>query len=270
MFAWDHCLNRTPREARLNLTNPVKEKLNAGKIVYGCFVPTTSALDVEILAVAGFDFALLDSEHGPLSPESAYPMILAAEARGMAAFARVGQNDKQVILKFLDIGVTGVMIPQINDAAQAARAIEATRYWPGGTRGLAGGRTFDWGLNEAAADLVPQLNERILTMIQFEHIDALQNLDEILAVPGLDVLFVGPNDLAQSMGFPGQPGHPEVTKIADQVVARARARGVKLGTTTVTVGAAKAAADRGFDMIVPNSPGMLATAARAFIDGAPR
>ncbi len=254
----------------MNLKNPVKQKLADGKIVYGCFVPTISALDVEILAVAGFDFVLLDGEHGPLSPESAYPMVLAAESRGMAAFARVGQNDKQVILKFLDIGVSGVMVPQVNNAGQATQAIQATKFWPDGTRGLAGGRTFDWGLNDTAPNVVPQLNDRVLTMIQFEHIDALAKIDEILAVPGLDVLFVGPNDLAQSMGFPGQPGHPEVTKIGDQVVARARQKGIKLGTTAPTADAAHTAAGRGFDMIVPNSPGMLAAAARAYIDAAPR
>lgn len=254
----------------MNLKNPIKQKLADGKIVYGCFVPTISALDVEILAVAGFDFVLLDGEHGPLSPESAYPMVLAAESREMAAFARVGQNDKQVILKFLDIGVSGVMVPQVNDAEQATRAIQATKFWPDGTRGLAGGRTFDWGLNETAPNVVPQLNDRVLTMIQFEHIDALAKIDEILVVPGLDVLFVGPNDLAQSMGFPGQPGHPEVTKIGDQVVARARQKGIKLGTTAATADAAHVAASRGFDMIVPNSPGMLAAAARAYIDASPR
>jgi len=162
------------------------------------------------------------------------------------------------------------MVPQVNNAAEATRAIEATKYWPDGTRGLAGGRTFDWGLGDAAPDLVPRLNDRVLMMIQFEHIDTLANLDEILAVPGLDVLFVGPNDLAQSMGYPGQPGHPEVTKIGDQVVARARERGIRLGTTAATAEAAHTAVGRGFHMIVPNSPGMLATAARAYLQGAPR
>lgn len=254
----------------MNMRNPVKEKLAAGAIVYGCFVPSTSALDVEILAAAGFDFALLDGEHGPLSAESAYPMVLAAEARGMAAFGRVGQNDRQVILKMLDIGVSGVMVPQVNTAPEAQRAIEATKYWPDGTRGLAGGRTFGWGLDEPAADVVPRLNDRVLTIIQFEHIDALANLDDILAVPGLDVLFVGPNDLAQSMGFPGQPGHPDVTAVGDQVASRARERGIKLGTTAATAEAAHGVAKRGFDMIVPNSPGLLATAARAYLDAAPR
>lgn len=254
----------------MNMNNPVKDKLAAGGIVYGCFMPSISALDVEILAVAGFDFVLLDGEHGPLSPESAYPMILAAEARGIEAFARIGQIDKQVILKFLDIGISGVMAPQVNNAAQATQAIEATRYWPQGARGLAGGRSFDWGLNRPASELVPELNDRVLTLIQFEHIDALTNLDAILEVPGLDVLFIGPNDLAQSMGFPGQPGHPEATAVGDQVIARAKAKGVRLGTVASTAEAAKVAVDRGFSMVVANSPGMLAVAARAFIDSVPR
>jgi len=254
----------------MKLGNPVKDKLATGKLVYGCFIPTTSAVDVEILAVAGFDFALLDGEHGPLSAESAYPMILAAEARGMAAFARVGQNDRQVILKFLDVGVSGVMIPQVMDADQASQAVRATKYWPDGARGLAGGRTFDWGLDTPPAEMVQGLNDRILTMIQFEHIDALDAVDDILGVPGLDVLFVGPNDLAQSMGYPGQPGHPDVTAVADQVVARAAAKGIPLGTTAATPAMARAAADRGFQMIVPNSPGLLASAARAYINEAPR
>jgi 4-hydroxy-2-oxoheptanedioate aldolase len=253
----------------MNITNSVKAKLAKGDVVYGCFVPTTSAIDVEILAVAGFDFALLDGEHGMLDSDAAYPMILAAEARGMEAFARVGQNDRQVILKFLDVGVSGVMIPQVTTAAQASQAIASCGYWPKGTRGLAGGRTFDWGLTSPAPELVPKLNDRILTMIQFEHIDALNELDAVLDLPGLDVLFVGPNDLAQSMGFPGQPGHPDVTATADQVVARSKAKGIPLGTTATSPEAAKAVVDRGFSMVVHNSPGLLAAAARAFIQGSP-
>jgi 4-hydroxy-2-oxoheptanedioate aldolase len=252
----------------MELRNRVKDKLAAGEVVYGCFVPTISAIEVEILAVAGFDFALIDTEHGPIAADSAYPMVLAAEARGMEAFARVQQNDRQLILKLLDIGVSGVMVPQVTTAEQARQAVEAMKYWPEGTRGLAGGRTFDWGLNDKPADRVQPLNDRVLNMIQFEHIDALADLEAILAVPGLDVLFVGPNDLAQSMGFPGQPGHPEVTQIVDYVVARAQEQGVRLGTTAFTVESAKTAVRRGFSMIVPNSPGLLATAARAFIDGA--
>lgn len=250
----------------MNYTNPLKEKLAAGQTVIGCFIPPPSPEWVEIIALAGFDFALLDAEHGPISPETAYPMILAAEANGIPALARIGQKDKQVILKFLDLGISGVMFPQINSAAEAEEAIAATKYFPRGTRGLAGSRTFEYGLKRPAAELVPLINDRTMTLVQFEHIDTLKELDAILEVPDMDVLFVGPNDLAQSMGFAGQPGHPEVTAIGDQVIARAKARGIKLGTVAPDAAAAKKAAERGFDMIVANAPVLLAQSAKRMID----
>jgi 2-keto-3-deoxy-L-rhamnonate aldolase RhmA len=252
----------------LNPTNPVKDKLAAGERVIGCFIPPASPEIVEICALAGFDFALLDAEHGPISPATAYPMILAAEARGIPAFARIGQIDKQVILKFLDLGITGVMAPQVNCAEQARTAIAATKYAPTGNRGLAGGRTFDWALTEPAVEMVPKLNDRILTMIQFESVETLKELDAILALDELDVLFVGPNDLAQSMGYPGQPGHPEVTEVANEVIARAKAAGVRTGTVAANVEAAQSCFARGFDMVVANAPGLLASAAVAYVTGA--
>jgi len=254
----------------MDLGNPVKQQLARGKTVFGCFIPPASAVTVEILALAGFDFVLLDAEHGPISPESAYPMILAAESRGIPAFARIGQNDKQVILKFLDLGISGVMVPQVNDAAQAEQAVAATKFFPRGTRGLAGGRAFDYGLKQSAPEMVQVLNNRVMTIIQFEHKDALAHLDGILSVPDLDVLFVGPNDLAQSLGFPGEPGHPEVTRMADEVIARAKGRAIKVGTVAPDAASAQVAIDRGFDMIVANSPGLLASAAKAYITGVQR
>ena len=127
----------------MQLTNPVKEALQAGSTAVGVFVPMPSPEVVEVCALAGFDFVMLDAEHGRISPEDAYLMVLAAEARGVPALARVGQNDRQVILKFLDIGIAGVMIPQTNTPEAARAAVEAMRYHPRGVRGLAGGRTFD-------------------------------------------------------------------------------------------------------------------------------
>lgn len=250
----------------MNPTNPVKDKLAAGERVIGCFIPLASPEIVELCALTGFDFALIDAEHGPISPESAYPMVLAAEARGIPAFARIGQVDKQMVLKYLDIGVTGFMAPQINTADQAAAAIAGTRYAPDGNRGLAGGRTFDYGLTDPAPQMVAPLNDRILTMIQFEHVDALNELDAILALDNLDVLFIGPNDLAQSLGLPGEPGHPEVTKVADEVIARAKGAGVKTGTVAPTIDLAHSAFERGFDMAVPNALGLFAGAAKGYLE----
>ena len=251
----------------VNPTNTVKEKLAAGERVIGCFIPLASPEIVEMCALTGFDFALIDAEHGPISPETAYPMVLAAEARGMEAFARVGQADKQMVLKFLDIGVSGIMAPQVNTIEQATAAVSGTKYFPTGNRGLAGGRTFDFGLNAPLSSMVEPLNDRVLTMLQFEHVDALKHLDEILALEHLDVLFVGPNDLAQSLGYPGQPGHPEVTRVADEVVARAKAAGKKTGTIAYSIDAVKNIFERGFDMTVASATGLFASAARTYVEG---
>lgn len=246
-------------------TNAVKEKLAAGERVYGCFIQTASPEIVEIIALAGFDFALLDSEHGPLTAETTYRLILAAEARGIEPFVRVGERERQTVLKFLDVGASGIMTPQVNTAAEAKVAIEGTKFATTGTRGLAGMRSFDFGMNGSLDSFVEPLNDRVLNMIQFENVATLDELDAMLAVPGLDVLFVGPSDLAQSLGYPGQPGHPEVTKVADEVVARCKAAGVKSGTVAYTPAILQSVTERGFDMIVASANTFVASSALAYM-----
>jgi len=254
----------------MQLANPVKEALRAGGSAVGVFITIPAPEIVEIFALAGFDFVLIDAEHGPISPESAYPMVLAAEANGIPAFARVGQNDRQVILKFLDIGVAGVMIPQVATPTAAAEAVAAMRYRPRGLRGLAGGRSFSWGLAAPARDLVPKINDRVLSLVQFEHISALDHLEAILRTPDLDVLFVGPNDLAQSMDLPGQPDHPEVEAVIAQVLRRAQGSSVALATTAPNAAAANRRLEQGFRMVVASATGLLAAAARDYVAGVRR
>lgn len=249
----------------MRLENPVKEKLRRGEVVLGAFIPMPSPDIVEVIALAGFDFALLDAEHGRISPDDAYPMILAAEARDIPALIRVGENDRQVILKYLDLGVSGVMVPQTNSPELVTEAVQAMRYAPEGLRGLAGGRTFDYGVRGSMKELVPAINDRVLTIAQFEHIDALANLDAILKTPGLDVLFVGPTDLHQSMGYGGQLGVPEVEAVIQQVVDKARGSGVALATVSPDANAINARIEQGFQMLVPNVPAMLMKISRDLI-----
>jgi 4-hydroxy-2-oxoheptanedioate aldolase len=167
-----------------------------------------------------------------------------------------------VVLKYLDIGVSGVMIPQTNSPELVSDALAGMRYAPAGVRGLAGGRTFDFGQGAPMAELVPAINERVLSIIQFEHIAALPHLDAILATPGIDVLFVGPTDLHQSMGFGGQLGHPEVEAVIAQVVAAARDRDVPLAIVAPDAAAINARIAQGFQMIVPNVPTLFLKAAK--------
>lgn len=249
-------------------TNAVKEKLANGERVFGCFIPLSSPEVVEIIALAGFDFALLDSEHGPLSAETAYRLFLAAEARGIEPFMRVGEHDKQTVLKYLDAGATGIMTPQVNTAAAAKTAIEGTKFANVGTRGLAGMRTFDFGMNGTLDTFVEPLNNRTMNLIQFEHKDTFKELDEMLALPGLDVLFIGPSDLAQSLGLPGQPNHPDVTALADDVIAKCKNVGVKTGTVAYTPALVENVIDRGFDMIVASATTFLASSAKGWMQSA--
>jgi 4-hydroxy-2-oxoheptanedioate aldolase len=257
-------------EELVDLTNKVKQTLRNGGTAIGTFVPWPSPEAVEVAAIAGFDFVLFDAEHGPISPESAYPMLLAAEAHGVTAVARVGQNDRQVILKFLDLGIAGVLIPQTNTPEAVAEAVRAMRYFPDGIRGLAGGRTFSYGLSRPAHELVPEINERVLAMVQFENIAMLDHLEAILETPGLDVLFVGPNDLAQSMGYPGQPGHPEVQAVIDRVCAIAKSGPVTLGTVAPDAPSTNRQLERGFRMVASNIPGLLARACADLLAGVKR
>jgi 4-hydroxy-2-oxoheptanedioate aldolase len=262
---WPRGSDNVNRGGIMRLDNPVKEKLRRGEVVLGAFIPMPSPDIVEIVALAGFDFALLDAEHGRITPDDAYPMILAAEARDIPALIRVGENDRQVILKYLDLGVSGVMVPQTNSPELVAEAVQAMRYAPEGLRGLAGGRTFDYGVRGAMKELVPAINDRVLTIAQFEHIDALANLDAILNTPGLDILFVGPTDLHQSMGYGGQLGVPEVEAVIQQVVDKARGSGVALATVSPDANAINARIAQGFQMLVPNVPAMLMKISRELI-----
>ena len=247
----------------MRLNNPVKETLRAGGTAIGVFIPMPSPDVVEIVALAGFDFALLDAEHGRISPDDAYPMILAAEARDIPALVRVGENDRQVVLKYLDLGVSGVMIPQTNSPELAREAIEAMRYAPAGLRGLAGGRTFDYGQGRPMSELVPAINERVLSIVQFEHIDALPHLDACSQLPGLDVLFVGPTDLHQSMGFGGQT-RSSGRRGRDPAGCRCR-QGTEVLRSAIVAPDAEQTNRRltqGFQMVVTNAPALLMRASR--------
>jgi 4-hydroxy-2-oxoheptanedioate aldolase len=136
------------------------------------------------------------------------------------------------------------------------------RYAPAGLRGLAGGRTFGYGQSGPMSELVPAINERVLSIVQFEHIDALPHLDALLETPGLDVLFVGPTDLHQSMGYGGQLGHPEVETVIQQVVDAAKGRGIALAIVAPDAEQTNRRLKQGFQMVVTNVPALLMRASR--------
>ena len=214
--------------------NATRAKLASAEPVAGLIVPVAAPVLVDLAALAGFDYVLIDTEHGHLGFEAVEHLIRAAEAAGVTPLVRASHNAPAEILRLLDIGAQGVMVPQVSSAADAETAVRAAKFHPRGHRGLAGSRAADYGLTGSMADYVAHANRETMVLALIEDIRAVENLAAILAVEGIDVLFIGASDLAQSMGHPGRPDHPEVRaaidRIIDQGVAASRIVGVNAAT----------------------------------------
>jgi len=193
------------------MVNQMKEKLQQGKVVFGVSIMIPSVQIVEMIGKLGFDWVLIDCEHGAISLETVELMAMAAQANGLTPIVRPPKNDPEIILQYMDRGVMGIQAPHINTAAEAKAVVSAVKYHPFGTRSLAvGTRAANYGFNLALGEYTQQANNENLVCVQIEDKDALANIAKIAAVEGIDVLFVGPSDLSQSLGHPGNPKHPAV------------------------------------------------------------
>ena len=187
---------------------------------------------VEMAGRLGFDWVLIDFEHGAISPETLQAMVMAAESSGITPIARPASHSEQEITKLLDAGVLGVQVPHVNTAAEAEAIVKAVKFHPLGERGLAvGTRSAGYGIGISQAEFVAQANEATLVCVQLEELQALDNLEGICAVKGVDVVFVGPSDLSQALGYPGQHDAPAVQETMRRAFARIIAAGKRAGTT---------------------------------------
>jgi 2-keto-3-deoxy-L-rhamnonate aldolase RhmA len=206
--------------------NRLKDKLAARQPAFGCSVMFPSPQMVEMLGYAGFEWVLIDCEHGSIGPGDVELMCMAADAVGITAIGRPKSNAPTEITALMDRGVMGVQVPHVNTADDARRAVSAVKFGPGAGRGLAAGTRPDrWGLGARMVDFAKQANAQSLVCIQIEHEAALANVDEILQVEGVDVFFIGPSDLSQSMGFPGNPKAPLVAAAISVTLAKMVAAG---------------------------------------------
>jgi 4-hydroxy-2-oxoheptanedioate aldolase len=244
----------------------MKEKLRAGEPVYGVSVMIPSPQIVEMVAAAGFDWVLLDCEHGTLTLESVELMAMAAEASGITAIARPMTKSAEHILQVLDRGVMGVQVPHVNTAEEARAVIAAVKYHPAGRRGLAAGtRAANYDAHGTLADYVQAANEATLIAIQLEDRSAIDNIDALLEVDGIDVFFIGPSDLSQSMGHPGNPKAPEVAQAIETSLRKMLAAGRTPGMPA-TAENLRGALDRGVRYIYTHLPRLLAGSAKAYLD----
>ncbi len=207
-----------------------KQRLYDGPL-QGCFVTFASAEIAELTAMIGFDFLLIDNEHGNMNPETLEDMVRASHAVDVPAIVRVPFNRHEYMRKALDFGANGVQVPLVDSVAGAACAFAACHFPPRGERGVAFlPRAARYGMCGNKAQYLAQADANKLVSVHIETPEAVKNLEAILAVEGIDVLFVGPGDLAISMGHAENPNHPEVLDTMEKCIRTIRRHGRIAGT----------------------------------------
>jgi 4-hydroxy-2-oxoheptanedioate aldolase len=213
--------------------------MQADQVILSLGLTFYSPALVEMIGLTDVDDVYLDAEHGSIKESQCEDMIRAADAADKPVIIRVPTNDDHVILRFLDLGASGLIIPHVTTPDDAERAVRAMKYGPQGRRSFAGGRANSYGARESATDYIERANRETLVIGLFEDVAGLKHVPTILDVDGLDALIVGPNDLAFSMGLPAQPWHPRVQEVVDQVIAVARKAGKPTGLPASSVAQAR-------------------------------
>jgi 4-hydroxy-2-oxoheptanedioate aldolase len=214
-------------------TNTLKQKLRDGQPVFGAMITFPAPQIVEMLGYMGFDWVLIDNEHGSITVDTSEDMIRAAELTGVAPIVRPVANRPEVIAPFLDRGAWGVQVPHVNTRQEAEAAVAACKYFPEGQRGsFSRGRPAEYGMTGVATkDYFAKANAETLVCLMLEEVEAIDNIAEIVKVKGVDVLFIGSGDLSQSMGYPGQQAHAEVLAVMERGVKRIRDAGIVAGVS---------------------------------------
>lgn len=241
--------------------NRFKARLKASEALHGLWLSVPSPVTVEALSLLGFDWMLIDTEHSPVDVAGVQPLLQAAAAGASALAARPAWNDKVLIKRLLDMGAQTLLIPFVETPEEAAAAVAATRYPPDGIRGVAGAtRAGRFGLT---TDYFQIANEEICVLVQIETAAALSRLEEIATVAGVDGVFIGPSDLAASMGHLGNPSHPDVQAALKDAVTRLTAVGKPVGILATGTEAAMRYLDWGYAFVAAGVDlGLLLGAAR--------
>ena len=234
--------------------NRVVQKMRRGELAYGINMSFPSTTLVELAGRAGFEFVMFDGEHGPFTPQDIDDLCRVADMAGLTPMARVPNIDDSTILRFLDRGIMGILGPHVITAERARQLADACRYAPRGKRSFGSGRGAYYGDFDSGPEYMEHTNDNILVMAQLEDVEALDNIDEILSVEGIDVYASGAQDIAQSMGLQGQPNHPRVKEFEAAVADRVRAAGKKTSEDV---------------MVMARAANLFLEGARAFLEDRP-
>lgn len=233
------------------LAETIKQKLQSGKPSVGTWMSMAHPSIAEILAMAGYDWVVVETEHTAIDVSEVLRLIIAIEQRGSIPLVRLAGIDPIQAKAVLDSGAAGIIVPMVNTKAEAALAVSMAKYPPMGTRGVGLARAQGYGVDFDA--YVKNANRDTLVIVQIEHIDAVNNIDEILSVPGIDGTFIGPYDLSMSLGIPGQLTHPKLVeakeKILKAVLKKGLAAGIHFVQPSTAVSDCEAAVKAGYTFI---------------------
>lgn len=238
----------------MNTAHSFRNRVLGGDFLAGTFLNLGSSLTAEIAGRAGFDWLMLDYEHGPGSEETLLQQLHAISGTSAATVVRIAENETPRFKRVLDLGAGGVMVPYVNTAEEAKAAVAAVRYPPRGIRGVS-------KFNRAASfgsdfeDYYARAHERIVTMAQIETPESLQCVDSIASVDGVDVLFVGPLDLTTNLGIQGQFNHPKFVEARREVARAARAAGKAAGILATAPDQVEVLRSEGYTVLAYGSDG---------------
>jgi len=246
--------------------NRLKLKLKAGQPAYGVLSTSDDPQLAELFGLAGFDYYMLDAEHGLLDPAQVVNVIRACERVEMTPLVRIGPKDPKLVLQYLDAGMMGVMMPGLETVDEVKMLVDAVKYPPLGKRGMALARAARYvAVGSEAVDYINFSNEQTMVIPQFEDAALLDRFEEMISQPGVDAVVVGPRDLSLNMGFPDGPNHPEVQEMIDKVVAICKQTGVAAGITAGSRADSAKQVARGMTMILAIAQSVITAGSKEFL-----
>lgn len=250
--------------------NKLKKTISEGKVAFGVISPTVDPVICEYIGLSGFDYYMIDGEHGGITASDVTNLVRACEVTGCTPLARVRSVDPKLILQFLDAGVMGVMMPTVDTVEDVITLVESMKYPPLGKRGLGPVRSSDYmqgSMNQL--EYVTFANEQTLVMPQVETLACVENLKEMCSIPEVDGFIIGPRDLAMSMGFYDGPKHKEVQDMLDHIFKVILDNGKFFGTVAGTTEQAEALIQKGASMILNSVQGLIKMRSNEFLKARP-
>jgi 2-keto-3-deoxy-L-rhamnonate aldolase RhmA len=242
-------------------TNSLKRKLTTGQRVCGVLIEFNNPEMFELFGHLGYDFVFIDGQHCGMGVETARGLIRAADVTGMTSVVRVPRNDPAVILEYLDAGAGGIVVPNIMSRADAAAAVAAMKYPPVGQRGGFGrSRAANFGITQTQVEYFTKMNDELLFLPLIEDQAALPHLAEICSTPGVDIVLIGPGDMALSMGIPGGWKDPRVQASVEQIRAAAAAAGKPAMIVALDPADGRSLYKQGFQVLMVSSVSLLVNA----------